>query len=360
MQIFGNILLGLASFIYLLPLQLLLGAARRATRNDGGAIWGAIFVFLPLWILLTVALSVATARGGLDWLPVRRGGQHALVVLAGLALLATSLFSVLGRVEEVSQLPVVSRPFLAWADLALPLVTIAFLLFTLNTALAPSIPPAAYRLPFAILVGASLLHGVGLLGEWFVRAQQSQIARVNEEAEFYARAERTMLERLKTLDPQADLAELLDASGHSNPEIHAVVMAKLGAHPNLREGTASVLRSWRADAAFRYLAAVDISAGERDALAPAVLDGIGQMTRVIDDEIARSTHFRADDFDPRTRRMITTADRFAGCGVDFAPALRELRRVIDAKETANIPLNARGMLDAWLDRHASRTSTTRP
>ncbi|MBE2213093.1 MAG: hypothetical protein IAE82_04410, partial [Opitutaceae bacterium] len=228
MQIFGNILLGLASFIYLLPLQLLLGAARRATRNDGGAIWGAIFVFLPLWILLTIALSVATARGGLDWLPVKRAGQHALVILAGLALLATSLFAFLGRVEEVSQLPVVSRPFLVWADLALPLITIAFLLFTLNTALAPSIPPAAYRLPFAILAAASLLHGVGLLGEWFVRAQQSQVARMNEEAEFYARAERTMLERLKTLDPQADLAELLDASGHSNPEIHAVVMAESG------------------------------------------------------------------------------------------------------------------------------------
>lgn len=359
MQIFGNILIGLASFIYLLPLQLLLGAARRATRNDGGALWGAIFVFLPLWLLLTLALSVATARGGLDWLPVKRGGQHALVILAGLALLATSLFAFLGRVEHVSQLPVVSRPFLAWADLALPLITIVFLVLTLNASIGTSVPVLAYRVPFAILAGLSLLHGVALFGEWFLRAQQSQVARMNEEAVFYARAARTMLERLKTLDPEKDLAELLDASGHSNPEIHAVVMAKLGAHPDLRGGIASVLRSWRADAAFSYLAAVDISAEERAALAPAVVDGIGQMTRAFDDDIARSTHFRADDFDPRTRRIITTADRFAGLGLDYAPALRELRRVFDAKEAANVQLNARGMLDAWLARHGTPTPATR-
>jgi hypothetical protein len=351
MQIFGNILIGLASFIYVLPLQLLLGEARRASRNDGGALWGGIFVFLPLWLLLTIALSVATARGGLDWLPVKRGGQHALVILAGIALLATSLFGFFGRVENAGQLPVVSRLFLGWADLVLPLVTIAFLVLTVNASLGASVPAVVYRAPFAVLAGLSLIHGVALLGEWFVRSQQAQIARVESEAKMYSDFEREMLERLKTLDPEKDLAELLDRADHSNPEIHAVVLAKLAAHPNLRDGIASVLRTWRADAAFSYLAAVDISAEERAALAPAVLDGIGQMTRLIDDEIARSTHFRADDFDPRTRRILTVADKFEDAGVDFTPALRALRAVFDAEEAAKVHLNARGMLDAWLARH---------
>jgi len=353
MQLIGNILIALASLVTLLPLPLLISEAKRA-RNDGSALWGGLFVLVPLWLLLTLALSVATARGGLEWLPVRRGSQHALVLLAGLALLATSFFAFIGRIEPGSQLPLVSRPFLAWADLVLPLVTIGFLMLTVNASLGASVPAAVYRAPFALLAGLSLVHGVALLGEWAVRSQQAQVARVQSEEARMSNFEREMLERIKTLEPEKDLAELLDRADHPNPEIHAEVLAKLGTHPNLRDGIASVLRSWRADAAFSYLAAVDLPTGERTALAPAVFDGIGQMTRVIDDEIARSTHFHTDQFDPRTWRMLTTADKFAGLGTDYVPALRELRRTLDADGAAKVKLNARSMLDAWLAKQPAR------
>ena len=348
MQILGNILLGLASFIYLLPLQLLLGEARRATRQDGGALWGGIFVLVPLWLLLTIALSVVTARGGLDWLPVRRGGQHLLVVLAGLAMLTTSLFGFLGRVEHASQLPGVSRPFLGWADLVLPLVALVFLLLTLNEHLGAAVPAGVYRIPFAVGAAAALLHGGALLGEWFVRAQQSALARVEEEAAFYEKNRRTMVERLKSLDPEKDLAELLDASAHTDPETREVVHAKLAAHPDLRAGLATVLRTWRADAAITYLTSHDISAADRVALAEPALDGMKELTRVADDEIYRSTHFFPDQFDRRARLMLAVADRFAGQGPDYVAVVREFRRVLDTEGAAKVQLNARAILDAWL------------
>lgn len=356
MQLFGNILLGIASFVYLLPLQLLLGEARRA-RNDGGAVWGGILVLLPLWVLLTITLSIATARGGLDWLPARRGGVHTLVILAGLAMAVTSFFAFIGRVEHASQLPLVSRPFLGWADLVLPLVAIVFLLLTLNAPLGSALPAAVYRIPFALCAGVALLHGVALSGEWLVRSQQAAVARASEEAAFYDKAHRDRVERLKTLDPEKDLAELLDSSGHSDPEVSEVVQAKLSAHPDLRRGLADVLRTWRTEAALTYLAAHDISAEDKTALAPAVLDGFKELTRAADDEVYRSTYFHADQFDRRARLMLSVADRFDGQGPEYATAVGDFRRVLDTEGAAKVQLNARAPLDAWLARHKPAAST---
>lgn len=348
MQILGNILLGLASLVYVLPLQLLLAEARRAPRNDGSALWGGIFVFLPLWLLLTVALSVATSRGGLDWLPMRRGGQHALVIVAGFALLATSLFGFLGRVEHASQLPVVSRVFLGWADLILPLAALVFLLLTLNPSLGAHVPAAVPRIAFAACAGLALLHGGALLGEWFVRSQRSALARAEEDAAFYERNRREMVERLRTLDPEKDLAELLDASAHTDAETSEVVRTKLAAHPDLREGIRSVLRTWRAEAAITYLASHDVSSDDKAALAEPVLDALKELARAAGDEIRRSTHFFPDQFDRRTRLMLAAADMFAGQGPDYAEALREFQRALDTGDAATVQFNARATLDAWL------------
>lgn len=359
MQIFGNVLLGLASVVYLLPLQLLLAEARRATRNDGGALWGGVFVFFPLWLLLTVALSVATARGGLDWLPVRRSGQHALVLAAGVALFITSLLAFIGRVEPASQLPAVSRLFLGWADVVTPLIAMAFLFVTLNPQIAAAIPLSALRIPFALCIGVALLHGGALLGEWLMRTQQSTVARAQEDAAFYEKNRRTMVERLQTLDPEKDLAELLDASAHRDAETNQVVHAKLAAHPDLRAGLAAVLRGWRAQAALTYLASHDIPAEDKAALAEPVLQGFDEVTRAASDEVRRSTHFHDTQFDRPSRLMLAVADAFAGQGPDYVAAVRDFRRILDTESASTVHLNARATLDTWLAKHQPSAPASR-
>jgi hypothetical protein len=130
-----------------------------------------LFVFVPLWLLLVIALLLAAARGEFDWLPIRRSLQHALVVATGITLFLTTLFGFLGRVEPASQLPLVSRPFSGWADLVFPPIVITFLLFSLNASLGALVPPLAYRVPFAAIAAIALAHGVALLGSWFWSAE---------------------------------------------------------------------------------------------------------------------------------------------------------------------------------------------
>lgn len=356
MQILGNILLALASLIYLLPVQLLLAASRRA-RNDGSALWGGLLAFAPLWLVLTAALSVVTARGGLDWLPIRRGGLHLLVLVAGVSFLLTTLFAFFGRVEPIAQLPVVSRPFLCWADLVLPPVVIAFGLLSLNAALGERIPAPAYRMPFAVLGAAALLHGVALLGEWAVRAQRSAEARAQREAAQYEQYDRETLARVQSLDPEKDFAELLEATAWEHPEIRATALAKVRAHPRFQEAVIALLRTWRAAAPLAYLDAHGAAPADTAALAGPVLDAFGELTRAADDEIYRSTNFFPDQFDRRTRLLLSAADRFADQGVDYTGAVRAFRAVLDTGDVAKIPFNARATLDHWLARHATPKAT---
>src|SRR5689334_21938208 len=104
MKILGNICVGLAGFLYLVPLQLMMSEVGRK-RNDGGAVWGSIFVLAPLWILLTIAFLCVTARGGLDGFKLPRGPQYLLALVSGVALAVVTFFSVMGKVEHPNHLP---------------------------------------------------------------------------------------------------------------------------------------------------------------------------------------------------------------------------------------------------------------
>lgn len=85
MQTFGNLCLSLAAILDLIPLQhLLIEIARK--RDDGGAAIAGILVLGPMWLLLLVGMILATAQGGFDGLPLRRGLHHALIIAATLAL----------------------------------------------------------------------------------------------------------------------------------------------------------------------------------------------------------------------------------------------------------------------------------
>src|SRR5262245_26281412 len=130
MTILGNICIALALFLYAVPFPLMLRDPS-SHRNDGGAVWGAIFVLGPLWLLLTVALAVIAGKGGLGWAFKERGWQVAVAIMAGISLFLVTVISVLGRSEPASQLPWGARLFTSWAALVLPLVAIVFCLLAL-------------------------------------------------------------------------------------------------------------------------------------------------------------------------------------------------------------------------------------
>jgi hypothetical protein len=351
MQITGNIVVSLALFLYALTLQLLLHDVTQK-RDQGGALWGSLFIILPLWILLTIGMLLATARGGFDWLPVSRGTQYFIAALFGIALLVVTFFSFLTKIEHAGQLPWAVRPFGAWALFLFPPVAMAFVFLTLNSSLSGKISLPTRSAPLIFIGALSLLACIAMLGQWVMHAQRKQVARAERAVAAHNERDRNIMERLQTLSATNDFAELLGfANRFENPDIRKVAIEKAQSHPEFMAALKRVLDNGWVSQALVYLDACDIA--DPKVLATSVREAIAVLTEDAKDSVARTHTFHADQFDWNTRLILSVADKFSEAGVDYVPAIRVYRATLDSQRTRDVKINARQTLDAWLAKYSN-------
>lgn len=358
MQPIGNIILSLAAFLYVVPLQMLMHEAD--LRREGGALWGNIFMFVPLWSLLTIALLLATARGGFDWLPMNRASQYFLIVASGLALLAVTFFSFLAKLEPANQLPWAAHPFRIWAAYVFPLLTLALAFFTLNPAIGGKISVLVYRVPFAIIGIASLLACTGMVLQWIMVSYQQQIARSERAVEQSNQRDRSILAEVQAMNATNDFVQLLGfANRFENQEIRQVAIEKANAHPQFTAALAEVLKNFYAEKGLVYLDACDISEADMKTLAEPVRAAIMVLTKDAVDSVERTNTYYAEQFDWNTRIILSVTDKFHGSGVDYVPTIREFRAALDEPLGKNFNFNARHTLDAWLAKQTTHPNRNR-
>jgi hypothetical protein len=286
MTLAGNICLGLAFVVHLTALPFVLNDGSGRASADGIVV-SAVLVLIPLWLLIAAALCIGTARGALDWIAVGRGAQLIVVVVSCAALLAVCATSVVGKVAPRSEVPWAARPFAKWGVHVLPLVAIAFGLCAINLAPDSSFPAVIYRLPFAVVVGAAWLAGVGLLGQWVADLQHRAAGRV------------------RSLDPETDVPELLI-----------------------------------------YVDACDVA--DPEALAEPVRQAILRTAERVHDLVRREHSLQPDSFDSKTRLVLSAATKFRGRGVDYVPAIRKLRAALNEPRSQPVHFTAADTLDRWL------------
>ena len=348
MQFLGNVLLGLATLLYVYPLQVVLNdpAGRRA---DGGLVWGAIFALGPLWLLTALALETAVFRGGLDWTGWRRGWLAAAVPAACLALAATTFFSALGKWEP--QIPWAAKPLAGWAALVFPLAALAFAFLSVNPGLGGSAPRWLWAGPMAAVVALSALVSFAMIFEAMAASQARQMRRAEAEVERQQAWDDERVERLETLDPVADFPELLGMTNRFNDvRIREGATAKIRSREDYVAALADALENGWPDSGLTYLDATDVSAEEQAALAPAVAAAIRALTGMARRSIEQEHTLYAEQFDRPARLMTSVADKFRDQDVDYTAAIREYRAALDEGKAAGVRLNARAMLDAWLAR----------
>jgi len=348
--ILADVCLGLAALLWAVPVQFLLWEAPR--RNDGGLLWGAVFAALPLWGLLWIALAVATSRGGLDWALRARASQHALLALACAALAVVTVLSIVGRWEPASQLPWATRPLSTWGALVLPLVAIGFAVLSIHPGLAAALPPAAVRAPFAAAMVIGLAAGAALGLEAVSSANARAARRVAAQLEDEAKYHQEHLARIEALDPEGGFVELLGfANRFGHDDVRAAAIAKARRHPRFDAALEEVLRGPWAGQGLVWIEGCEIA--DPGALAPAARDAILGLARDARREREGAAHLRGDELDGDTRRALAAAEKLSGHGVDFLPALRELRAAMDVpRERQPVRMHAADTLDRWLAEHA--------
>lgn len=345
MTILGNVFLSLAALIYLVPLQFIL-RDESSRRNDGGLLWATVFFIGPLWLLIGAAMGIATARGGTDWLPVGRGAQYLVVIVAAISLMVTSGVSMVGKFENPAQMPAGTPLLAGWAVRVFPLIALVFCALALNPRLAESVPPLVVRVPMIIASVVSGFVAAFLLFALLTHLQAQQTVRVESEIAFHDKRDRDMLARVESLNSEEGFVELLGFANRFEKEhIRALAIQKAQSHPHFTERLVEVLSGGWAEKGLVYLDACD--APDPQALAEPIRKAI--LTLAADArESMKSYVLYADQFDWNTRLILSVAEKYRGRGVDYLPAIREFRAALDTPRTPKLEIHAIPTLDAWL------------
>lgn len=358
MKALGYLSLAVACVLYLLLLGVGLPAGARSGDAAGARFMFALLFSLPFLAALGVAAGVATARGGFDWTGVGRGGQHALVLAACVAIAVVTVFAVGLRGEPAHQIPLAMRPLMAWAIFVIPpaaLVGVGVCLVT------PGATGPWLHTMRGLMTGTAAVSGaalVVLLGEGVAFVQRQQTSRIEETAAFESRRDSMVLATVTDLDPATGFTQLLNFTNqYERPEIRSLALQKVNSRVDFTEALRASLEAGGSGEILTYLAGNEPP--DPAAAAPIAAHAILGTAAFIRRQMEQAHTLRNDSFEGPVGRALAAADRLAGHGVDFTPAVRELRRALDTPRTQKIEPPARRTLDAWLAKHGDGAARAR-
>lgn len=334
-----------------------IGLSQESGR-DGGRLMGTVMFSLPFLGGLLVACGVALARGAFDGTGLARSTQVPLVLLGMLAAVVVNVLCAAGRYEPASQIPWAVWPLRGWLFAVWPPLLLAGTAWALWPARAPAAPDAVRIAVLLVPAVVSLGVCVLLLVQWAQSGVARQQARVEEQQADDRRRDDAMRGKVREADPVRDLVLILPhTSRFEQPDIRALALGKLAAHPDLSGALAQLLRGGFRDVAFIYLDSNEPP--DAVALAPAVRDGLNGMAAQLHDQV-RDTHtLRPDDCEHDVRRMLSVAERFAPLGVDARPAFVALRAGLVQPRERPMVLNALRLVDDWLQQHPPASAPAR-
>lgn len=329
MTILGNIFLALATLMYALILSAAYGKTPASSGDAaGGYAMGTILFNLVLTgLLIAVAVSIAW-KGGFDWI---KGPRYLLVGVGLLATMIVAALSMAVKFEPAMHQPFAVRYLTGIAPGLFPLVLLAAGAVLLNEPLRAAVPPAFYQIPLAIVTGISVLAcAVGVV-EWMGHAQKNAVARIEEMQSDQERYRQMHLAEIEANDPMVNMARILVFTDKNHHEtVREKALAKVKSNPDWQAELVRMLEGDASQEAFTFLASNAVD--DKALFAEPVNKGIRSTADWIRQSIRRSSHeahFHEGQFAWNVERMLATADTFQGLGVDYLPAVREVRAALD-------------------------------
>lgn len=269
LQTIGNACVGLAALVFLFPLSRLLWSYASKYPSDDRWVTPALYVLIPLWLLLLVALLCVTASGGFDWLRLGRTMLYPLAIAAGLALaVVTFVFIALyirpGFTPRLLYVPGI---------LLVPLTTALLVVLSLNPRLASVFPIQWLRLPWTIFAALSLVICVGFFGHRLVNSGFGGVGNLVHRILNARDSSPEQLAKVATLDPQTEFGftELLGlADVYHDRQTREAATARLRSLPDFTTRLATILETGRGNAnsdALDFIEAATLTPDEQKRLA---------------------------------------------------------------------------------------------
>ncbi|MBX2929781.1 MAG: hypothetical protein KF852_18250 [Saprospiraceae bacterium] len=348
MTVIGNLFLGIAALVSILILNLVYGVHNRGGDAGVGYAWSLLLSLLVFIVCMgIVALSIG-AKGGYAWVGAP-GTARTMWVLGGFALSMLGVFAV-SMGEGMGGAPRFLYHVMKAAPLAAILSVLAGALLLLNEPLRSTLPPLAWRLPTFIAIG------VGVMALGFIMVAK---ARVNADiakaaAESHDSFHQGQLDNIDATDVMKNMVFLLVyTDANQKNDLRKKALAKIKSRPDWQEELVRRLQNDWAPEVFTFLASNDVD--DKALFAEPIRQGVLIQARLVRENM-RKCRDKYDLYQGRftweVERVLRTVDKFQGLGVDYRPAVQELRNALDEPVSFEIPkLTAVRVLDKWLKKH---------
>lgn len=343
----GNFFLVIAALVFLLMCNLIYFTRMPGGDAVVGYAWSLILGILAFSICLVIVTAIIGWQGGFGWVG-SSGGQRTLLVVGGVVLiLIGNGFFMAG--EYPRDMPAVLRPILKAIPAILPPLLLVGAAILLNGKQA-TVPAIAYKLP----IYAGLFVGVFAVGILMLANAQRNAAILQSKADFVDRTHQNHLNNIDSTDVMKNGVFLyVYTDANHKEDVRERALAKIKSRPDWQEELVRRLQNDWAPEAFRFLASNEVD--DKSLFPEAIRQGVLIQAKLIRESIRRSRgdyDLYASRFSSEVDKVLRTVDKFEDMGVDYRPAIQELRNALDEPTSFEKPrLSAKGTLDRWLKKH---------
>jgi hypothetical protein len=344
MIILGNVLLATAVLAFLLVSNLTFSRTLPGGDAVVGYAWSIIIGIVVFSISLLIATAIIGFKGGFDWVGASTGQRVTYVILGFLLILVGNGFFMANEFPQ--DLAPAVRKVVRITPAVLPVLLLTSAAILLNFK-HTELPASVYKIPIYSSLIISFLGFVMIL---FGQAKRSADM-LKADEEFKDKIHQDHLNQIDTTDVMKDGVFLyVFTDANQSTDVQEAALAKLKTRPDWQEELVRRLQSDWAKEAFTFLASNDVD--DKAMFVEPIRQGILIQAKLIREDIRRcrgAYDLHGDSFRWEVERMLRTVDKFAGMGVDYRPAVLEVRNALEEPTDFEKPkLAAKSLLDNWL------------
>ncbi len=352
---FGNICLILTALIYFLLFTPFFHT-KISTSNDQGASGYVIIIimflhFLILGLILLACIPIAR-QGGFDWISHHAFARNTFLIIGILSMVIVSAIALMSRLVDSSE-PPVPEALIRIAPIVIMVVLVGTGLILNNSSLRESIPISVYKWP-SLLTSLGSLASILWMGFTVITTKPIGMAESTRQYENSPNIIDNRLSQIETADVATEMLWLLDLTGGLYPpQVRDKAASKFKTYPDWQNELVRILQTDQALNAFSFLAYHEV---EDKTLFPVPINqGLHEVAVFFRHYIQATL---PNDFEPtmysdEVDRVMKTLSKFDGMGVDYLPAVREIRSALDEPVGGNImKFNCSSVLDSWIEEHS--------
>lgn len=347
-SLLANIFLSVASLIFfLMVVELHLKPAPKGGDYAVGYAWAVFILNLAFFACIALAAAAIGSRGGFQWAAAGSGARFWLVALGTVAVALASAMSTLGAGDA----PAFLRPMARALTFAIPLATIAAGFLLANDKLEGGVPaPMARWLTLSAFWPSAALAAL-LVGALMFQRMSNSFARLTYDRNRLDSFEEGILANIDSCDITKDLVFMLvHTDANRKPLIRERALAKIKTHPDWQGELIRRLDSGWAAEPFTFLASNEVE--DKTRFPEAVRLGVLQQAKSLGESLRGGQTFYPDHYIWEVGRLLRTVEKFEGMGVDYLPALRELRAAFNRSfDGEKRQYDAAKLLDQWIKKH---------